>query len=78
MIALCERLFVTPEIAMVGRATDFADDPSHRVRLATDVLGYGYSVVELAKWLIAAGVAGFLIWQPSSRRSLDSKNWSPI
>jgi hypothetical protein len=72
VIALGERLVITPEMDMVGRAADFATDPSHRVRLAREALGYGYSVAELAKWFLAAGVAGILIW-PGSGRSVHSR-----
>jgi len=73
LIALGERLFVAPQMEMIGRATDFASDPSHRVRLARDVLGYGRSVAEVAKWVLALGVGGFLIFQRSGR-SVDSRH----
>jgi hypothetical protein len=71
LIALGERLAISPGMELVGRATDFAADPSHRLRLARDVLSYGYATAEIAKWLLAVAVACFLIWQRTSR-SLDS------
>jgi hypothetical protein len=73
LIAVGERAAFTPEMAAVGRATDFAADPSHRVRAAREVLNYGYNLAELAKWVLAAGVAGFLIWQRGGR-STDSRH----
>jgi hypothetical protein len=72
LIAVGERV-VSPGMEMVGRATDFAADPSQRLRLARDVLNFGYAMAEGAKWLLAAAVAGFLVWQRSSR-SLDSRH----
>ena len=73
LIVVGERVLVIPEMNSVGRATDFATDPSHRVRLAREALNYGYSVAEGAKWVLAAGMAGFLIFQ-QSRRSLGSRH----
>jgi hypothetical protein len=67
LITLGDRLFVVPQMEMIGRATDFAADPSHRVRLARDVLGYGTSVMEVAKWVLALGVGGFLIFERSGQ-----------
>src|ERR1017187_4473349 len=66
LIAIGQRVIVNPGMDMVGRAMDFADNPSHRVRLAHDVLDYGYSMAEVAKWLLAAVVGAFLTWQRSS------------
>lgn len=73
LIAVAERVVVMPEMEMVGRVTDFAASQSHRVRTANEVLNYGYAMAELAKWVLAAGVAGFLIWQ-RERRSTDSRH----
>jgi hypothetical protein len=67
LIAVAERAAFLPEMEAVGRATDFTADPSHRVRAARDVLNYGYLMAELAKGLLAAAVAGLLIWQRGGR-----------
>jgi hypothetical protein len=75
MVALTvvEQAIVLPEMNILGRATDFTADPSHRVRLARAALDYGYTGAELVKWLLAAGVVAFLVFQPG-RRSLDSRH----
>jgi hypothetical protein len=73
LIAVGERSAIIPEMNMVGRASDFAADPSHRVRLMRQALDYGFMTAELTKWILAAGAAGFLIWR-RSRRSLDSRH----
>jgi hypothetical protein len=71
LIAIGERL-AAPGLEMVGRATDFATNPSHRVRLARDVLSYGYVMAEGGKFLLAAVLAVVFIWRPNVR-SLDSR-----
>jgi hypothetical protein len=73
LIAVGQRTVITPYIATVGRVMDFAADPSHRARAAREVLNYGYTLSELVKWLLAAGVAGSLIWQRGGR-SNDSRH----
>jgi hypothetical protein len=73
LLVLAERLFLTPQIEMVGRATDFAVDPSHRMRLLREAVGYGYTAAEAAKWLLSAALACFLIWQ-RTRSSVDSRH----
>jgi hypothetical protein len=73
LIAVGERVAVTPEMEAVGRVTDFAASQSHRVRVANEVLSYGYTLAEVAKWVLAAGVAGILIW-PRGGRSTDSRH----
>jgi hypothetical protein len=70
-VVVAERAIVIPEMNMVGRTADFTADPSHRVRLIRAALDYAYTGAELVKWLLAAGVAAFLIL-PKNRRSLDS------
>jgi len=73
LVAVGERVLVIPEMNMVGRATDFAAASSHRIQLESRALNYGYMAAELAKWVLAAGVAGFLIWQRGGR-SVDSRH----
>jgi len=73
LIVIAERVAVTPGMEMVGRATDFRADPSHRARMARDVLDYGYAMAEAAKFLLAAIVGVFLVWE-QSRRSQDSRH----
>jgi membrane protein required for beta-lactamase induction len=72
VIAIGERV-ATPGIEMVGRAVDFNPDPSHRVRLARDVLSYGFTTAEAAKFLLAAIAAVCLVW-PRKRRSFDARH----
>jgi len=73
LIVIGERVAITPGMEMVGRVTDFNLDPSHRARMARDVLNYGYSMAEWAKFLLGAVAGVVLIWQ-ESRRSLHSRN----
>jgi hypothetical protein len=73
LIVVGERVAITPGMEMAGRANDFNLDPSHRARMARDVLNYGYTMAEWAKFLLGAVAAVFLIWQ-ESRRSLNSRN----
>lgn len=73
LIALGERLVMTPGMETVGRATDFAVNLSHRAHVATAVVSYGYQVAETSKWILAAAMAGLLIWQRSAR-SLNSRD----
>lgn len=72
LIVVGERVAITPGMEMVGHATDFNPDPSHRARLARDVLNYGYTMAEWAKFVLGAVMAVFLIRQ-ERRRSLDSR-----
>jgi hypothetical protein len=72
-VTVVERAVVIPEMNMVGRATDFAADPSHRIRLARAALDYGYAGAELVKWLLAAGVLSVIVFA-HGRRSLDSRH----
>jgi len=71
LVVVGERVLVTPELQVVGRMTDFTLDPSRRVRMAHEVLGYGYTVTETIRWALCAMIAGLLIWQKSIR-SVDS------
>jgi hypothetical protein len=61
LIAVAERVVIVPEMNMVALATDFAQNQSHRIRLESQALDYGYMTAELVKWVVAAGVAGLLI-----------------
>jgi hypothetical protein len=70
-VVVAERAIVIPEMTMVGRATDFTANPSHRVNLMWAAMNYAYASAELVKWLLAAGIAAYLIF-PKNRRSLDS------
>jgi len=72
LLVLAERLLLTPEIEMVGRATDFTADPSRRIHLMREAVGYGYTAAEVAKWVLSAAIAAFLIWQRG--RSVDSRH----
>jgi len=71
LLAVAERLVVIPGMNLVGRATDFAVDPSHKVRLAGAAVNFGYTAAEIVKWLLAAAVAAFLLFE-HTRRSFDS------
>jgi hypothetical protein len=73
VIAVGERVAITPGMEVVGRYTDFNPDPSHRARRARDVLNYGYTMAEWVKFLLGATAAGLLI-RYDRRRSLDSRN----
>jgi hypothetical protein len=73
LIVVGERVAITPGMEMAGRATDFNLDPSYRARMARDVLNYGYTMAEWAKFVLGAVAAVALIWQ-ESRRSLHSRN----
>jgi hypothetical protein len=73
LIVIGERAAISPGMEMVGNATDFNSDPSHRVRLARDVLNYGFSMAEWAKFALGAISAAFLAWQ-ERRRSPDARN----
>jgi len=72
LVVIGERAVVTPGMEMVGRATDFNPDPSRRAQLARDVLNYGYTMAETAKFLLGTMLAVSLVWQ-SRPRSLDSR-----
>lgn len=72
LVVVLERVLVIPEMSLAGRSTDFALNSAHRVHLVHQALGYGYSVTELSKWVLAVGVAGILVFQ-QSRRSTDSR-----
>jgi hypothetical protein len=73
LIAIGERLALTPGLEIVGRATDFNLNPSDRARMAHAALNYGYQMAEWAKFALGAVAAVFLIW-PERRRSLHSRN----
>jgi hypothetical protein len=73
LIVIGERIAITPGMEMVGRVTDFDSDPSHRARLARDVLNYGYGMAEWIKFALGTVAAVLLIWQ-ENRRSLHSRN----
>jgi hypothetical protein len=68
-LAIVERAVVIPEMKMVGRAADFVVDPSRRVKLAGTALNFGYTAAELAKWLLAAGIAAYLLFEQGRRSS---------
>ena len=73
LIAVGERMALIPGMEMVGRATEFNLDPSHRARFARDALSDGFSMAEWAKFAMGAVMAVFLLWQ-QTRRSLDSRH----
>jgi hypothetical protein len=72
LIVVGERIAITPGMEMVGHYTDFNLDPSHKVRMARDVLNYGYSMAEWGKFVLGVVAAVVLIWQ-EKRRSVDSR-----
>jgi hypothetical protein len=73
LIAVGERAVVIPEMNMVARVTDFAAAQSRRVFLESQAFNYGYMAAEAVKWLLAAGVAAFLIGDRGGR-STDSRH----
>jgi hypothetical protein len=73
LIVIGERLAITPGMEMVGHYTDFNPDPSHKARMARDILNYGYGMAEWSKFALGAIAAIALIWQ-EKRRSADSRN----
>jgi len=72
LIVIGERVAITPQLELVGQHNDFSLDPSHRARLANDVLNYGYKMAEWVKFALGAVAAVFLIWQ-ERRRSFNSR-----
>ena len=73
LIVIGERVAITPGAELVGHATDFNPDPSHRALLASQTLDYGFKMAEASKFVLGAIAAVFLIWQ-ERRRSFDARN----
>ena len=48
---------------MVRQHTEFNPDASHRARMASDALNFGYQMAEWTKFALGAVVAAILIWQ---------------
>lgn len=73
LIVIGERVGITPGMEMVRQHTEFNPDPSHRARLASEVLNFGYKMAEWAKFALGAVAAAMLTWQ-ERRRSLHSRD----
>lgn len=71
LIALGQRLLVTPELVAIGRTIDFIP-PETRSGMRTKfmLLHRGYEAVEVFKWMIGLALAGRLI--VSRRRSASA------
>jgi hypothetical protein len=61
ILVIAERVAITPGMEMVGQYTNFKLDPSHRARVASDALDYGFKMAEGAKFALGAIMAVFLI-----------------
>jgi len=72
LIVIGERAAITPGMEMVGHYTDFNPDPSHKARMARDVLNYGYSMAEWGKFALGVVAAVVLVWQ-ERRRSVGAR-----
>ena len=66
-IAVFQRVLITRELVSVGRALDFAANPSARAQLALQALQNGYTGTEIGKWILQLILAAGLIWQRGGR-----------
>lgn len=71
--AIAQAFFLTPQIAALGRLTDFMNAETaagYHARMV--VLQGGYTGVEIAKWIVGATLAAVLIGR---RRAYSGNSW---